>query len=393
MFGRTKWTRTRRLRSHADRTHSEVKKLLRRIINTAGLLLTGTILSLVTPGLAGGDVMLQPLWTARLDSAQPRSPEHVDFSREDLELIPLWHPPELYYLDAVNGDLVGSYVYPEGVAFNRDFHGSARSRNGDFSLYYPDGRAAFSVQSEGRLLFRGERPFSAGQFLDRIEAYSRNGRLLWRRRFSDVITALDASELYTVVGSSDGEVLLVDNDGSAVVIRRPDGNPVSAAAMDSELIYLVIGGVNPVLEIRDLSSPEQLSDAMSLPGGDSLTGPVDMELSEGSLYIRDYSLLVTKQGEVRQLPDAAVFKELSNHPVHLILSPEEDFLGEDISKKVFELRNNRGGVYIKSSALAVAGAAAQNGNILLWNQENAVLYGFRTKYDERNNLNVSGSAE
>ncbi|GAB6089886.1 hypothetical protein [Spirochaeta dissipatitropha] len=339
--------------------------------------------------------MLQPLWTTRLDSAQTQSPVNVGFSREAAELIPLWQAPGLYYLDPGNGNLVGQYSYPEGGAFSRELHGSARSRNGVFDLYHPDGRMAISIQSDGRLLFRGKRPFIAGRFLDRIDAYSRDGRLLWQRGFSDVITALEASELYTVVGSSDGQVLLIDNDGMTGILRNPDGNPVAAAAIDADLIFLVIGGTNPVLEIRNLSSPEQLSDAMSLPGGRALTGPVEMELSAESLYIHDYSLLVGRHGEVRQLPDGAVFQELYGHPVHLMLWRDlaEYSPGDSDPGKMFELRNNRGGVYMRSSAPAVAGATAHNGNILLWNNENAVLYGFRTEPVEQSNRNMTGSGK
>ncbi len=82
-----------------------------------------------------------------------------------------------------------------------------------------------------------------------LKAYGPQGKILWSKHFSSLVTALDASPRLTVVGTLDGKVQVFGTKGESVGGFQPGGSRlpviynVSVAPQDSSI--LVLAGVSP----------------------------------------------------------------------------------------------------------------------------------------------------
>lgn len=133
------------------------------------------------------------------------------------------------------------------------------SASGDFLTWYDaahnqtvvEGRQGvqFTVAGEAYPFWSQDRLFALDENRLGLKAFNDQGRPLWTKHFSSLITAVDSSKNLTVVGTLDGKVEVFNNKGESAGGFQPGGSrlPViyNVAIAPQEKSILVLAGVDP----------------------------------------------------------------------------------------------------------------------------------------------------
>jgi len=82
-----------------------------------------------------------------------------------------------------------------------------------------------------------------------LSAWGPTGQALWSKSFASLVTAIDASQLFTVVGTLDGRVQVFDNKGASAGEFQPGGSRLSVvynvSLSSDDRRILVLAGLDP----------------------------------------------------------------------------------------------------------------------------------------------------
>jgi len=122
-----------------------------------------------------------------------------------------------------------------------------------------DGSIVFSIDAAGYPFIRDGRLFIISPEGNGISEWDEEGNKLWERWFGSVITSIDVSNTYVLVGMLKGLVELIDREGKTLVEYIPENSRVAAvygcAVSDTGNQLAVLSGIEPqrltVLERRE----------------------------------------------------------------------------------------------------------------------------------------------
>jgi hypothetical protein len=113
----------------------------------------------------------------------------------------------------------------------------------------PDGRTLFELEGPGYPILGKGRFLVASDDDQALAEYDVSGRLLWRRAFPSIMTALDIGAEALAIGCLDGSVIVLDGQGRELHRSRPGGSRIQAVyglalSADAERLALV-SGIDP----------------------------------------------------------------------------------------------------------------------------------------------------
>jgi hypothetical protein len=319
MFGRTKWNRTKRLRSHADRHHTRGKHLVKRSGFFLLLVSIGFLLAVLVPRPLEEPVLLEKVWDVQLKGQVGQDAWGTE--ADESSVVSLWTDDRLYFVDVETGELLSSYSAADVVAYSESLFIPSQDSSVGLVVYRYDGVPAFRLSADGNALFYSQRLFLVSPFLDAVQAYSLDGEMLWQQDLEGMITALAAGSQGSLIGMSNGSLISIKDDGQVEIVREADGFPIAGIGIAQDAIWLVIAGEQPCLEY--ISRKGQRKILHSLPLGGPLRTVMPVKAFENRVFLSELSLLADIHGDYSRCGSCNYF-EIDQGEYSMMLFLQDD---------------------------------------------------------------------
>ena len=215
----------------------------------------------------GREIAAVPVWTAPADGALAAYPGNAAARAAGFSLAGF-----LGYIDENGGILFREKVDYDAAVHDEFFvNYSALPRN--LMTRSPDGTFIGTIGESGYPFIRGDRLFllSADGFA--LSEWTVNGDLVWEKKFSSLITAVDAGPETAIVGLLAGGVHLLGKDGAEIFTSPAEGSRYPVALQvgisGGDRILAAVSGIGPQkLSVFEKTPKEyRLLESRELPSG------------------------------------------------------------------------------------------------------------------------------
>lgn len=195
------------------------------------------------------ELVLEPRWSLGLAAppaipGAPAAPSSAQAAAKG-SLLPFTLGPSFGYFDP-EGGLASLQALPFGLAISDKGYIAYDQNPASLSLRSPDGKETAKIGEAGYPFYSGERLFIMRPGQNSVAELGPDGRVLWQRDFSSLITAFASSPDLAVFGLMDGSLVGVGRDGAERLSFSPGGSRVAgiygcAVSPDGQLVAAISG--------------------------------------------------------------------------------------------------------------------------------------------------------
>jgi hypothetical protein len=202
----------------------------------------------ITPAPIPEETVLKPVWITSLGSNNPVALGNDPIrEKEDVALLPFILGDRFGYVGE-DGNFVINQIKNGYISMSESHWAEYESTPSSIQVMNPMNESVFLIEApRGYPLFLDNRTFIVGSEQNFISALNDSGETLWTYDFAAPITCVDAAGRYLLVGTLDGEVILLSPYGvPAFAPFEPGGSRLSvilgcAISADASRFALVSG--------------------------------------------------------------------------------------------------------------------------------------------------------
>jgi len=202
----------------------------------------------ITPAPVPEETILKPVWITSLGSSNPITfGNDLQRAKDEGNLLPFTLGNRFGYVSE-DGNFVINQIKSNYISMSDSHWAEYEPTPSLIQVMNPMNEPVFSIEApKGYPLFLDNRVFIVGSGQNSISAINETGDTLWTYDFSAPVTCVDAAGRYLLVGTLDGEVILLDANGiPAFAPFEPGGSRLSvilgcAISKDTSRFALVSG--------------------------------------------------------------------------------------------------------------------------------------------------------
>lgn len=199
------------------------------------------------PRPTGTEPLLQRQWISSIDES-PAETSLKSGSGHDAargKIMPFQLGERFGYFSS-EGEIVFSDRIRYGLAQSEEYFANYSVVSENIVLQDPGGSLVRSIATTGYPYLLNDRFFVFGPNGSSVSEWTTDGEKLWQREFFSVLTDFDGGNAYSAAALLDGEVQLLDKDGSTTFSHRVDGSRIDVAlsvavAADEDAFAALLG--------------------------------------------------------------------------------------------------------------------------------------------------------
>jgi len=169
---------------------------------------------------------MEPVWSRKIEVASGELPAMPGYAGKGAGTVHSFRlGPVFGYFDEGGKDIV-SAAAPFNVAVSDDAYIVYDREPASLAMKAPDGRVAARLSEPGYPFFGGGRTFVMHPGQTSVAEIGKDGRAIWSRDFSSIVTAFDAKPDLALFGLMDGRLVGVAPDGSVLLDFAPGGSRI-----------------------------------------------------------------------------------------------------------------------------------------------------------------------
>lgn len=171
---------------------------------------------------------MEPVWSRKIRAAAGELPAMAGHSGEGPASVHSFRLGTTFGYYDENGGSITVATVPFNVALSDDEYIVYDREPAVLALRTPDGRVSAKIAEPGYPFFGGGRLFVMHPGQTSVAEIGKDGRAIWSRDFSSIVTAFDARPGMALFGLMDGRLVGVAPDGTVLLDFAPGGSRIEA---------------------------------------------------------------------------------------------------------------------------------------------------------------------